>query len=188
MRLILIALFLFAPPLVAAQLYRWVDSDGKVHYTDQAPDAKAKNVEQRKFGGNVIDTSELPYATRLALKNFPVTLYANDCGEPCKLALDHLSKRGIPFERKTIKDQAESEQLKKIAGALEVPTLVVGKTTLKGFHSQNWDSALDTAGYPKTAPYTAKKPGAPTAVKTAPAQSKAGADKPQAGDGAAAPR
>ena len=108
--------------------------------------------------------------------------------EPCKLALDHLSKRGIPFERKTIKDQAESEQLKKIAGALEVPTLVVGKTTLKGFHSQNWDSALDTAGYPKTAPYTAKKPGAPTAVKTAPAQSKAGADKPQAGDGAAAPR
>lgn len=188
MRLVLIALFLFSPPLVAAQLYRWVDSDGKVHYTDQAPDAKVKNVEQRKFGGNVIDTSELPYATRRALKNFPVTLYANDCGEPCKLALDHLSKRGIPFERKTIKDQAESDQLKKIAGGLEVPTLVVGKTTLKGFQSQNWDSALDMAGYPKTAPYTARKPAAPAAAKPAPAESKAGADKPQSVEGAAAPR
>lgn len=188
MRLILIALFLFAPPLAAVQLYRWVDSDGKVHYTDQAPDAKAKHVEQRKFGGNVIDTSELPYATRQAVKNFPVTLYANDCGEPCKQALEHLSKRGVPFERKTIKDQAESDQLKKIAGGLEVPTLVVGKTTLKGFQSQNWDSALDTAGYSKTAPYTAKKPAAPAGAKPAPAESKTGADKPQSVDGAAATR
>lgn len=188
MRLSLIILLLLAQPAVAAQLYRWVDSEGKVHYTDQAPDSKVKVLERRTFSGNVIETSELPYATREAQKNAPVVLYANDCGEPCKLALDHLSKRGIPFVRKTIKDQAESDELKKIAGGLEVPTLTVGKTTLKGYQAQSWDSALDVAGYPKSAPYTAKKPAAPAAPKkNLPAEPKA-EDKAPAGDSAPALR
>lgn len=158
MRFFLIFILLSAQSLTAAQLYRWVDGDGKVHYADQAPDSKVKTVERRTFSGNVIESSELPYATRQAQKNSPVTLYANDCGEPCQLATEHLTKRGIPFLRKAIKDQAESDELKKLAGGLEVPTLTVGKTTLKGFHAQSWDTALDTAGYPKSAPYTAKKP------------------------------
>lgn len=178
MRSTLIIFLLLAQPLAAAQLYRWVDSEGNVHYTDQAPDAKVKVLERRTFSGNVIESSELPYATRQAQKNFPVTLYANDCGEPCKLAAEHLAKRGVPFVRKTIKDQAESEELKKIAGGLEVPTLAIGKTTLKGYQMQNWDSALDTAGYPKSAPYTVKKPTVPLAPSVPAAENKSGAKTP----------
>lgn len=177
MRLLLISIILMsAQSLSAAQLYRWVDSDGKVHYGDQAPDSKVKNVERRTFSGNMIESSELPYATRQAQKNAPVILYANDCGEPCKLATEHLTKRGIPFTHKTIKDQAESDELKKLAGGLEVPTLTIGKTVLKGFHAQNWESALDTAGYPKSAPYTAKKP-TPVTPPPAPIDPKVGALK-----------
>ena len=182
MRALLLLLLFIAAPLSAAQLYRWVDAEGKVHYTDQPPDAKAKNVEQRRFGGNVIDTSELPYATREAVKKFPVTLYANDCGDPCNQAVQHLSKRGIPFVRKTIKDEAEAEELKKLAGGLQVPMLLVGKKSLKGFQASDWDGALDAAGYPKSAPYTPKqavKPGDKPAAATDP-------EKPTAKPGASA--
>lgn len=176
-------LIFVAAPLSAAQLYRWVDAEGRVHYTDQPPDAKAKNVEQRRFGANVIDTTQLPYATREAAKKFPVTLYANDCGDPCSQALQHLNKRGIPFVRKTLKDEGETEELKKLAGGSLVPLLLVGKKPLKYFQAQEWDSALDAAGYPKSAPYIPKhatkpadKPNAAAETTKPPAKPAAGAE------------
>ena len=47
---VLIAFSLLAVALTAqAQLYRWTDESGKVHYTDTPPPASAKNVE-KKFG------------------------------------------------------------------------------------------------------------------------------------------
>lgn len=177
MKALALLMIFIAMPLSAAQLYRWVDADGKVHYTDQPPDAKARNVEKRRFGGNVIDTSELPYATREAVKKFPVTLYANECGEACTLATQHLDKRGIPFVRKTIKDETEAEELKKLAGGLEVPTLLIGKKPLKGYQAQDWDTALDAAGYPKSAPSMPRQ--ADKTVK-APAKPGAGADPAKA--------
>jgi Domain of unknown function (DUF4124) len=40
-RLLLLALLLAAPP-ASAVLYKWVDQDGKVHYSDQPPPGGAK--------------------------------------------------------------------------------------------------------------------------------------------------
>lgn len=137
----------------SAELYRWVDGDGKVHYTDQPPPPSAKNVEEKNLGsGSTIETSELPYATRQAVKKSPVTLYANDCGEPCKQARDHLAQRGIPFTTKNPQTSpADAEALKKLVGAAFVPVLTVGGTVSKGYEKGAWDAALDAAGYPKSA-------------------------------------
>lgn len=181
MKALLLLLVFISAPLSAAQLYRWVDADGKVHYTDQPPDAKAKNVEQRRFGGNVIDTTQLPYATREAAKKFPLTLYANDCGDPCTQAVQHLSQRGVPFVRKTLKDEAEAEELRKLAGGLQVPLLLVGKKPLKYFQAQEWDSALDAAGYPKTAPYMPKHAAKPADKRNPPIEPAKAPVKPGVG-------
>lgn len=135
----------------AAELYRWVDADGKVHYTDQQPPASAKKVEEKNLSGSIIDTSQLPYATQQAVKKSPVTLYANDCGEPCKQARDHLAQRGIPFADKNPQTSpADAETLKKLVGATYVPVLVVGSAVSKGYEKGAWDAALDAAGYPKS--------------------------------------
>lgn len=40
--LALTTLFFFAAP-AAAEMYRWVDAQGKVHYSDQPPDVKSKS-------------------------------------------------------------------------------------------------------------------------------------------------
>ena len=145
----------------AAELYRWVDADGKVHYTDQQPPASAKKVEEKNLSSSTINTSELPYATQQAIKKSPVTLYANDCGEPCKQARDHLAQRGIPYATKNPQTSvADAEALKKLIGEAVVPVLVVGSAASKGYEKSAWDAALDTAGYPKSA-----------LVKKAPAES-----------------
>jgi len=165
----------------AAEMYRWVDKDGKVHYSDSPPPPTAEQVEQKNIGaGSTVGGDEMPYATRVAAKNFPVTLYVSDCGEACNLARQHLAKRGIPYTPKNpATNQADSEALKKLIGAPQVPVLVVGNASpLKGYDQGSWDAALDAAGYPKSKPYGYKEPkAADEGKKDKPAET----PKPEAG-------
>ena len=132
-------------------LYRWVDKSGKVHYGD-APAADAAKVEQKKFGAApTVDANDLPYATRRAKQNFPVTLYtAENCGDPCKQARLFLNKRGIPFTENILRTKEDLDAFKQLSGSDGVPTLAVGKTWFKGFQAEQWGGALDTAGYVQT--------------------------------------
>ena len=146
----------------AAGLYRWVDSSGKVHYGDVPPTENVQ-VEEKKFGqpSGSSEDENMPYETRLAQQNFPVTLYTSaSCGDACQQARDFLSKRGIPFTEKTLTTQKEIDSFKKQSGSDRAPTLNVGKTWLKGFLASSWNDELDAAGYPKTSLYhpSAKPP------------------------------
>lgn len=138
-----------AGPAGAAQLYRWVDDKGRVEWRDTPPPPHAKKVETRNMGGNTIQTSTLPYSLQQAAKNHPVTLWVFDCGEVCNTARAHLTKRGVPFTERNA--QKEIEELQKLTGAAEVPVLLVGTRQLKGYLESDWDAALDSAGYPKSA-------------------------------------
>src|SRR4029450_8928045 len=47
------------------------------------PPKSAKKDEERKIVTSTIETSAPSYAMQQAIKNFPVTLWAYDCGDPC---------------------------------------------------------------------------------------------------------
>ena len=80
----------------------------------------------------------------------PVTVYVSKgCGDPCKLGLDYLKKRGVPYTQKVVSTQKDIDQLTKLAGARKVPVLVVGIDVQAGYAEQGWSDALDSAGYPK---------------------------------------
>lgn len=185
------AAVLAACTLAAAQtnVYRWVDKDGKVHFSDSPPPKDAKEASQKRMGGGAVEDSQLPYATQVAMKRNPVTLYfGDDCGPPCNLARDLLTRRGIPYTpRNAQTNAADHEALKKLAGAAEVPLLLVGNQQVKGFNEELWHQALDTAGYPRTrlpgqlpapAAAAAASPAAPPAAS---APSAATAPTPPAG-------
>ena len=147
--------------LAQSTVYRWVDKDGKVQFTDTPPPTDAKSVTERRMGGGGSD-EQLPYATQVAARRSPVTLYASDdCGDYCAQGRELLSKRGIPFaEKNPQKNPADAEALKAAIGALEVPVLMVGTTPVKGYGEESWQSALDQAGYPRT-----RLPGRPAEGK-----------------------
>lgn len=135
----------------AQELYRWVDQDRKVHYSDVPPPANVKYYEQKRPGDNVIEQDKIPYGIKLAMQNNPVTLYANDCGPACDNARALLGKRGIPFaDRNPQKDAGAAAALTALAGQLDVPTIAIGSNKLSGFSEGAWNSALDSAGYPRT--------------------------------------
>ncbi len=160
-----LALALVSAPLGAAQLYRWVDEKGNVEYRDTPPPANAKKVERRDMTANTIQTSALPYSVQQAVKTHPVTLWSFDCGDPCTKARAHLARRGVPHTERS--PQKEPDAMKQATGGLDVPVLIVGKNQLKGYLDETWDSALDTAGYPRTAPVGMKPQVQPTAKSVA---------------------
>jgi hypothetical protein len=152
----------------AGELFRWVDANGKVHYGDVRP-ADATDVERLKLSSESAQSEDLPYETRRAQQNFPVTLYVGKgCGEACDLARSLLTKRGIPFSEKLLEYKEDFEAFKKLSGFDGIPSLSVGKSFLRGFQTEQWHSELDIAGYPKTAPYrasgTASNPAAASQV------------------------
>src|SRR6185436_3151331 len=109
-------------------VYKWTDSEGKVHFTDTPPPGQAKDVTQKRMGGGEVEATQLPYATQLAMKSNPVTLYtAPQCGDPCANARSLLGSRGVPYsERNAQANPADAEEVKRRIGALQVPLLVVG--------------------------------------------------------------
>lgn len=150
-RCFLLALFLLMAAPVQADVYKWEDPEGKVHYTDQPPPPNARKIERRRVTDIAADPS-MPYVLQEAVKNFPVTVYVYDCGDGCAKAQALLSKRGVPHTAKDPLDPVAREELKKLTGGHEVaPVLQVGRQVLRGFEEGQWNAALDVAGYPSTA-------------------------------------
>ncbi len=149
----------------AQEIFRWVDKDGKVHYGDSLPPpTEAKNVQTKKLVDSVIEQEAVTFGVSTAMKNNPVTLYANNCGEGCTSAKALLAKRGIPFtEKNPESDAAAATALKALAGALQVPTIQIGANSLTGFEEEGWNAALNAAGYPRNNPNLR-----PSAVKAGP--------------------
>ena len=152
----------------AGEVYRSIDDSGKVHYGD-APLQGSEDVEELKIRNVPVADADLPYETRQAQKNFPVTLYSfSNCGPVCDQARDLLDKRGIPYTDKVLVQQEDIDAFGKDSGDIRVPAASIGKTWIKGFLAEKWNNALDAAGYPKkNLAYRPPKPVTPAASQPA---------------------
>ena len=151
----------------AQQVFRYVDKDGKVVYSDRAPPADSKDVQSKRLSPNYIENNDLPLALTQAMDRFPVTLYTFACGTVCQNAEALLNRRGVPFTTVNVEDAKGAEQLQKLTGAQQAPVLQIGdKLIAKGFNETRWSTMLDEAGYPKSAP---RRVAAKAPTETAPA-------------------
>ena len=151
----------------ADTLYRYVDANGRVVYSDHPPPANAKDVQPKELPGNVIETDPVPLAARQAAERFPVTLYTFDC-DICREAKGLLEKRGVPFETVIVSEEKGAARLKALTGKQSAPVLQVGdKQVMQGYNEERWQAMLDDAGYPRTAPVARNAPSrASVAAKT----------------------
>jgi glutaredoxin len=167
MRSVIFAALLGAACAASAQMYRWTDEKGRVHVTDTPPPPSAKAVQKKSFSGGgtaVSDSAGQPYALQLAAKSFPVTLYTSKDCEPCGAARNLLNARGVPFREVLVVDEPQQEELRKVAGALAVPSVTVGSNVQKGFEENAYHSLLDIAGYPKAGILTPRNQAEPKPV------------------------
>ena len=144
------------------QVYRYVDPEGRIVYSDKPPPPNARDAQAKRIGKNTIQTSDLSYAAARAQERFPVTIYTFSCGTVCDAASGLLNKRGVPHTVVDISQNDGAEKLKRLTGGLDAPALQVGDQYATGFSEGRWQSMLTEAGYPVTpAPRTAPVGRAP---------------------------
>jgi hypothetical protein len=145
------------------QVYRYIDADGRVVYSDKPPPPTARDPQAKRIGNNSIETSELSYAVQQAQERFPVTLYTFACGVVCDTAEGVLNKRGVPHAVVDVSLGDGAERLKRLSGGLDAPTVQVGDQYATGFNEGKWQAMLTDAGYPKTPPPRTTPVGRPPA-------------------------
>jgi len=145
-----LALALVAAGAMAQPIYRQVDKNGKVTFSDRAPTASTEAASGPQGGVTTPANAGLPYELRQVAQRYPVTLYSSDeCG-PCSTARSLLVTRGIPFEERTVKRNEEVQALQRLSSQSSLPLLTIGSQQLKGFSDAEWSQYLDAAGYPKS--------------------------------------
>ncbi|MDO8456804.1 MAG: glutaredoxin family protein [Burkholderiaceae bacterium] len=174
--------------LHAQQVYKSVDKQGRVSYSEAPP---APSTGDKLVGDSAGSNPALPYALQQVLSRYPVTLYTSvDCA-PCINARIMLTQRGVPFIERTVASNEDVEAYKRLNGDTSLPMATIAAQQLKGYEGTEWSKYLDAAGYPKTStlprnyrnpepaplvavkkavekPVVADKP-APTAVRSTPA-------------------
>ncbi len=145
----LLALLLIAASALAQPVYRNVDKNGKISFSDTAPAANAQPAAPRTgLAGS--GTDGLPYELRQVVQRYPVMLYTSDDCAPCASARSLLVTRGVPFDERQIKTDADTAALQRLSGQTSLPLLSIGAQQLKGFSDAEWSQYLDAANYPKS--------------------------------------
>jgi glutaredoxin len=149
-----------------AQMFKWTDANGVVHFSDQPPRDHAR-VERKAVAGGGQGVG-LPYALAEAARKSPVVLYTSSACGPCDQGRSLLQQRGIPFAEKTVTSDEDKRALAEAGGTGQVPVLLVGGARRLGFQASAWNEALTNAAYPSRgmlpANYknVAAEPAAPT--------------------------
>jgi glutaredoxin len=140
--MVLLALLLPAAGL-HAEIYKWVDEQGQVHYSDQKPEDRPVTeipVETRSYQG--ISYGTVAIDTRKdAPKARVVMLSASWCGT-CKKARQYFRRNGIPFREYDIEKSSRGKRLYEQLGATGVPVILVGKKRMNGFSEAGFERLI----------------------------------------------
>lgn len=138
----------------AHALYKVVNPDGSVAYTDRppiaTPNARVTPLNRRGLAGPAPSPeAALPAELRQAMQRHPVTLFtAPDC-RPCDTGRRYLQQRGVPYTEKRAESEEDAVALERRVGGRTVPALMIGSQPLRGFAEADWAVYLDAAGYPR---------------------------------------
>lgn len=146
--LVAFALALASAP--AAAVYKVVQPDGSVVYTDRPPVGGS---------GRIFDLGRpaapegaepvLPPELRAAAQRYPVTLYTSPDCVPCDSGRALLQQRGVPYRERLVTTGDDTAVLERTVGGRTVPSLTVGAQPLRGYAEPEWSAYLDAAGYPR---------------------------------------
>lgn len=141
---------------VSAEIFKYVDDEGKVHFTDAPPvgaDATPLDIQPNVYeGGGAAKKSskssgEAPPADKPVTKTQPkVELFVTSWCGYCKKAEAYLRQKGIKFTAYDIeKDLRAARRKDSLTSRKGVPFALIGNQQVVGFSEMAYDRALQNA-------------------------------------------
>lgn len=134
--LALCASILWGPAAARAEIYKWVDADGRVQFSDQPP-AQAEAEEVRlspinTFRGVSVEDYEAA-ETSGHVRPKRVVMYSADWCGVCTRAKRFFVGKGIPFQERDIERSGTARKEWERMNASGVPVILVGGKRMNGF-------------------------------------------------------
>ncbi len=118
-------------------IYKWVDEQGKVHFTDNPPDdIKTEEVELKI---NTYSSVEIkPLVERLGKKD-KVVMYSATWCRMCKKAKQYFQINNIPYVSYDVEKSRIGKMDFKLLHGKSVPVIIVGNKRMNGFTAAKFD-------------------------------------------------
>lgn len=140
--------FLFVASDVSAEMYKYIDDQGTLHFVDSLNDVPKKHRRKAKVageGGSVTYTEPtLPnQAAKSKMKSTgeerspfsgTVEIYMTSWCPACKSALAYVKRNGIAYAAYDIEKDRDANRRFEGYGGRGVPLIVVGDKTMRGFN------------------------------------------------------
>lgn len=126
---VLLLLTLICSPL-QAEVYKWVDDQGKIHFSDKEPKSSSASKLELK-----INTYSSPTYSESSSRegNKKVVMYSTEWCGYCKKARLYFKNNNINYKEYDIERSAKANKEHKRLGATGVPLILVGKKKMNGF-------------------------------------------------------
>jgi glutaredoxin len=129
----------------SAELYKWVDSKGTIHYGDKPPKkAELKDITGKISSFKTVDVEPFKYDPDLVTKEKKsagksVIMYSTSWCGYCRKARQHFKRNKIPYQEYDIeKSKKAANEYKKLKGR-GVPVILIGKQRMNGFRAETFD-------------------------------------------------
>ncbi|MCG8489835.1 MAG: glutaredoxin family protein [Chromatiales bacterium] len=132
---IVLPILLLSVAAVEAEIFRWTDEHGKVHFSDKQPaDAEASEVKLR------INTIKSVSFDR-SIFNFgkKVVIYSTEWCGYCDKAKRYFKRKKIRYTEYDIEKSNKAKRQYKKMGATGVPVILVGKRRMNGFSEAGFE-------------------------------------------------
>ncbi len=130
-------------PLSHAQLYKWIDAQGKIHYGDSPPknaDLKSITGDINSFNSVSVEPFEFdPQLIPASTDANSVVMYSTSWCGYCRSAAKYFRQRNISFTEYDIeKSEKGARDYRRLKGR-GVPIILVGKKRMNGFDKSRFD-------------------------------------------------
>lgn len=131
---ILLLLLLAVAMPMRGEVYKWVDDNGKVHFSDNKPDS----VQAQQLDLQINTYKHVTYESSLYDVGRQVIMYSTQWCGYCKKARRYFKKHSIPFTEYDIDKNPRAKARYKKMGARGVPVILVGDKRMNGFSEKGF--------------------------------------------------
>lgn len=143
----LLIILLLAACGARAEIYKWIDESGSIHYTDKPPEGQHQSLE---ITGSIssYDSPEILPADHSAdtgsekpkySKGRRVVMYSAPWCGVCKKAKQYFAEKNIAYTEYDIESSARAKADFEKIGGRGVPVILVGKSRMNGFSAGGFE-------------------------------------------------
>lgn len=140
MRTLLWALLVVLPCGVSAEIYKWVDENGTVHFGDRKPTHRYEQFKVKSVSGVQVYRAPPAGANRKAqTASKQVVMYGTTWCGYCAMARSYFQARNIPYQDWDIEASPTARAEYDALQGKGVPLIVVGGSVMSGFSEAHFN-------------------------------------------------